>query len=194
MSKTTSGSYLGGKLLIAMPTMADTRFHKAVILLCAHDKNGAMGLMINHTIAGIEFEHLLEQLGITSDIEVDFSKYAMQVMNGGPVESSRGFLLHSNDFLKDDTIKISENFSVTGTVEALRDVAKGEGPNKVLFILGYAGWNAGQLEQELQQNAWLVVDPDPSIIFNPQHDQKWSRAIGKLGIDPGMLSGDVGRA
>ena len=115
-------------------------------------------------------------------------------MNGGPVDNSRGFLLHSSEFKQDNTIYIHDDFSVTGTLDALEDVAQGKGPDKALFILGYAGWTPGQLEQELQQNAWLVLDPDPSLVFHGNTDEKWDLAVGRLGIDPAMLSGHAGRA
>jgi putative transcriptional regulator len=187
-------TYLAGKLLLAMPAMGDPRFHRAVIFMCAHDANGAMGLVINHTLAGIEFSHLLEQLGMASDIKVPLGPENVPVMSGGPVEGARGFILHTRDFSQKDTIYVGDAYSVTGTVEALREVAQGNGPDQLLFILGYAGWGAGQLEQELQQNSWLVVDPDPSLIFHADPEEKWSLAVGKLGFDPAMLSVQAGRA
>ncbi|MCB9990014.1 MAG: YqgE/AlgH family protein [Rhodospirillales bacterium] len=185
-------SYLTGRLLLAMPAMGDPRFHKAVIYMCAHDANGAMGLVINHTLPGVDLGQLLEQLNIhPEEIKGDVSK---PVMSGGPVETARGFVLHSNDFAQDDTIKIDEAFSVTGTIDALRAIASGTGPEKMLFILGYAGWGAGQLDQELQDNAWLVTDPDPDLIFGASAEEKWVKAVQTLGIDPGMLSGEAGNA
>jgi len=186
--------YLTGKLLLAMPGMGDLRFHKAVIFICAHDVNGAMGLVVNHTLPGLEFNQLLGQLGIPSNIEVNLSDLSVPIMSGGPVEAARGFLLHSGDFSQDDTIRIDELYSVTGTVDALKEVASGKGPEKMLFILGYAGWSPGQLDEEIQNNSWLVVDPDPSLIFDADPEEKWTRAVQKLGIDPGMLSGTAGRA
>ena len=189
-----TGSYLTGKLLLAMPAMGDPRFHRAVIFICAHDEKGAMGLVINNKLPGLEFDQLLSQLGIASDIEVDLKKLSVPIMSGGPVESARGFLLHSDDFNQKDTIKIDDLYSITGTVDALKEVATGNGPEKMLFILGYAGWSAEQLDAELQQNSWLVVDPDPSIIFHTAPDEKWILAVKKLGIDPAMLSGEAGRA
>lgn len=186
--------YLTGKLLLAMPAMGDPRFHRAVIFICAHDENGAMGLVINHVLPGFEFGKLLSQLGIASDIEVDLKKISVPVMSGGPVEAARGFVLHSGDFSRKDTVRIDDLYSVTGTVEALKDIASGNGPDNMLFILGYAGWSAGQLDSEMQQNAWLVVDPDPLLIFHASPDKKWDMAIEKLGIDPLMLSSESGRA
>ena len=186
--------YLAGKLLLAMPRLGDPRFHRSVIYMCAHDAAGAMGLVINHRMPGVAFQDLLEQLEITSDIEIDLKKLSLPVMRGGPVDAGRGFLLHSNDFSHDATIKFDDDFSVSGTVEALQAAAQGGGPSDLLFILGYAGWSAGQLDAEIQQNSWLVADPDPAIIFHGNHDEKWGMAVGALGFDPAMLSGDAGRA
>lgn len=185
---------LAGKILLAMPGMGDPRFYRAVIFLCAHDENGAMGLVVNHTLADIDFPELLQQLKISSDIKIDFSKLSIPVMSGGPVDGSRGFLLHSSEFRQSDTIVIDESYSVTGTIDALKEIAVGKGPQKLLFILGYAGWGAGQLDRELQENAWLVSDPDPEIIFADNPDEKWARAVQKMGIDPVMLSATSGRA
>jgi putative transcriptional regulator len=150
-----------------------------------------MGLVINHQLPGVEFKDLLGQLKIPSNIEVHLP---MSVMSGGPVEGARGFLLHSSEFRQGDTITIDNIYSITGTIDALKEVAEGKGPEQMLFILGYAGWGAGQLDQELQENAWLVVDPDPAIIFETVPEKKWERAIQKLGINPAMLSTTAGRA
>ncbi len=184
-------AYLTGRLLLAMPAMGDPRFHKAVIYMCAHDENGAMGLVINHVLPGIDLTQLLEQLNITPEQD---KTPDTPVLSGGPVETARGFVLHSSDFSQSDTIKIDEKFSVTGTIDALKTIASGEGPDKMLFILGYAGWGSGQLDQEIQQNAWLVTDADPELIFAAAPDEKWDKAIGQMGIDPAMLSGQAGRA
>lgn len=186
--------YLAGKLLIAMPQMGDPRFAKAVIYVCAHDKNGAMGLVINYKLPHIEFSNVLDQLKLESDIEIDFNHMDLPIMSGGPVEGSRGFLLHSSDFAQKDTIKVNDEIAVTGTVDALVEVATGQGPKDLLFILGYAGWSAGQLDSEIQQNAWLVVEPDAALIFHDNIEEKWGLAIAKLGIDPHMLSAEGGRA
>lgn len=182
--------YLSGRLLLAMPQMGDPRFHRAVIFMCAHDENGAMGLVINHLVPGLDMRQLLRQM----NIEMNTDAPSLPVMSGGPVEAGRGFILHSSEFLQKDTVKICDGFSVTGTVEALKAIAAGEGPDDMLFILGYAGWGAGQLDREIQQNAWLVADPDHELIFELATDEKWSRAIHKLGIRPEMLSDVAGRA
>lgn len=187
-------AYMTGKLLLAMPSMGDMRFEKSVIYICAHDEQGAMGLVINNPLADLDFHELLEQLKITSDITVDLKALNIPVMNGGPVEGARGFLLHSNDFDMDDTIKVDQDIHVTGTLDALKEVAKGDGPEEKLFILGYSGWSAGQLDQELQQNAWLIVDADPELVFHNDQSKKWDMAIKKLGIEPSMLSSSGGNA
>lgn len=183
---------LMGRVLVAMPNMGDPRFHRAVILLCAHDEHGAMGLVLNHVLPGVDMRHLLEQLHI--EISTDAALGDVAVMSGGPVENARGFILHTHDFHQDDTILISPHLAVTGTVDALRSVAAGQGPEQMVFILGYAGWTEGQLESEIQQNVWLVCDADPELIFNVPPEEKWNKAIGSLGIDLAMLSGEAGRA
>jgi len=191
MRRDDKGDYLTGRLLLAMPAMGDPRFHKAVIYVCAHDANGAMGLVINHALPGVDFRQLLEQLNIAPDGE---TVPTTPVMSGGPVETARGFILHSSDFKQSDTIRIDPAFSVTGTVDALKSIVGGTGPEKMLFILGYAGWSAGQLDQELQQNAWLVTNSDPDLVFSVAPDEKWDRAVKTMGIDPSKLSREAGRA
>ncbi len=187
-------NYMTGKMLIAMPSMGDPRFDRAVIFVCSHDEDGAMGLVINHALPGIEFNDLVKQLKIESNIMIDFEKMELPVMYGGPVESARGFLLHSGDFIRAETIKINNFYGVTGTLDALKDVAQGKGPKNLMFVLGYAGWDAGQLEAEIIQNVWLVCDSDEDLVFTQENHNKWTQAVGKLGIDPAMLSGEAGRA
>lgn len=182
--------YLIGKLLIAMPQMGDPRFHKAVIFMCAHDENGAMGLVINHMLPGLDLTELLEQLNIGGiDHQAD-----IPIMSGGPVETARGFILHEGLFAETESLEIKSNIYVTGTIDALKAIAQGQGPEKMLFILGYAGWGAGQLDKEMQQNSWLVVDADSDVIFKSAPEERWERAIKKIGIDPAMLSDVKGHA
>ena len=192
--KNDSFNKLTGKLLLATPGMTDPRFERAVILMCAHDEHGAMGLVVNNVLKDVAFDHILETIDLKSDIVVNITVSDITVMNGGPVEGSRGFMLHSKDFIQDDTIRINNDFHVTGTVDALEAVAKGEGPDDMLFILGYAGWQAGQLESELKQNSWLVSEPDLTLLFGTKPEEKWQRAVQKLGFDPAMLSTEMGRA
>ena len=190
--------YLDGQLLIAMPAMGDPRFARSVIYLCAHSADGAMGIIINQRAPNISFTELLEQLNIvpTEDrISLPSALHAMAVHLGGPVETGRGFVLHSADYFKaESTLPIDESVCLTATIDILRDIAKGAGPTKALLALGYAGWAPGQLESEIQANGWLNCPADPVLIFDPEVDRKYSRALDKIGIDPVRLVNDAGHA
>jgi putative transcriptional regulator len=190
--------YLDGQLLIAMPAMGDPRFARSVIYLCAHSADGAMGIIINQRAPNISFTELLEQLNIvpTEDrISLHSALHAMAVHLGGPVETGRGFVLHSADYFKaESTLPIDESVCLTATIDILRDIAKGAGPDKALLALGYAGWAPGQLESEIQANGWLNCPADPVLIFDPEVDRKYSRALNKIGIDPVRLVNDTGHA
>ncbi len=185
------GEYLSGKLLVAMPGMRDPRFAQSVVYLCAHNEDGAMGIVVNRLIDSITFPELLEQLGIArpastiSDIQVHF---------GGPVESGRGFVLHSNDFHNDATLQVDRDVSVTATVDILENIALDKGPHNSILALGYAGWRSGQLETEIRANGWLHVDADPELLFTTDCEDKWQRAFAKLGFAPELLSGEAGHA
>lgn len=185
---------LAGKILLAMPNMDDPRFHRSAIVICAHDENGAMGLVINHPLPGLSFAAMLDELNIPKDAARVADLSDIPVFGGGPVENARGFILHSLDFKIGDTIVIADDIGVTGTVDALRAVAAGEGPQKMIFVLGYSGWTAGQLEKEIQDNVWLVADLDQNLLFTVPLEAKWAYGIKTLGVDLAMLSGDVGRA
>src|SRR5262245_34501811 len=179
-----------GQLLVAMPQMRDSRFERSVIYMCAHSAEGAMGLVLNKLFDQISFPDLLDQLNIktgpkTKQILVHF---------GGPVESGRGFVLHSDDYVRDGTLTITDGFALTATIDILRAIADGEGPSSSLLALGYAGWGPGQLESEIQQNGWLTVPADPTLVFDGDLEAKWVRALAKLGVQPSALSGDAGHA
>jgi putative transcriptional regulator len=193
-----SEGYLEGQLLIAMPAMADSRFAKSVIFLCAHSADGAMGIIVNKPAPHVSFPDLLQQLGIIEDdetIRLPAKARAIRVHAGGPVETGRGFVLHTSDFfLRDATLVTANDVCLTATVEILRAIASGEGPRHALLALGYAGWAPGQLETEIQSNGWLTCPADQSIVFDADLDSKYDRAIGKLGIDPRLLSSTAGRA
>ncbi len=196
--KRQRGSYLDGNLLIAMPSMGDPRFARAVIYLCAHSADGAMGIIINQRAPNISFKELLEQLNIapTQDrIRLKSGIHGMAVHLGGPVETGRGFVLHSSDSFKaDSTLPIDESVCLTATIDILRDIAKGTGPDKALLALGYAGWAPGQLENEIQSNGWLHCSADPELIFDSEIDNKYRRAMDLIGIDPIRLVNDSGHA
>ena len=182
--------YLTGQLLIAMPQMQDTRFERSVIYLCVHNAEGAMGLVINQLSDDMSFPDLLEQLGIDSKCE----NAGLPIHAGGPVESGRGFVLHTNDYNRGSTIKVNDSVSLTATVDILRDIAEGHGPRQALLALGYAGWGAGQLDGEFQQNSWLNVNADESLLFGDRPNTKWEMSLAKLGIDLSLLSGEAGHA
>ena len=184
------GSYVTGQLLIAMPGMRDGRFAKSVIYMCAHSEEGAMGLVLNQRLDSLKFAELISQLELdekhlSEDVPVHF---------GGPVESGRGFVLHTSDYRQDATLEVVNGVALTATVDILKAIAQGKGPQKSLLALGYAGWGPGQLDKEIRANGWLQVPSDSEIIFDIEPDTKWDRAIQRLGIDPRMLSDDVGHA
>jgi putative transcriptional regulator len=193
-----SCGYLDGQFLLAMPGMADQRFARSVVYICAHSSEGAMGLIINQPARKITFPDLLQQLELLEPeelIRLPDPAEKMQVLKGGPVETGRGFVLHSSDFFIDNsTLTIDDAVSLTATVDILRAIARGHGPQQAVLALGYAGWSPGQLEEEIQQNGWLNVPADPSLLFDRDVDSKWGRAIRLLGIDPAMLSGEAGHA
>lgn len=191
----TEENGLTGKLLLAMPGMGDPRFHRAVIFICNHDKSGAMGLVINNILSGVDMASLLEQLDISPQEKDKQNTLAdMAVLSGGPVETARGFILHTPDFRQTDTMAVNDNFAITGTLDALKAISKGQEPENMLFFLGYSGWSPGQLDEELRHNAWLMTDADPDLVFGTDPADIWEAAITKIGIDPAMLSGTGGSA
>ena len=168
------GSFLEGKLLIALPGMPDERFEQTVIYVCAHSDSGAMGIVINKPIPGLSFTKLMEQLEISTNAGLgDFP-----ILFGGPVENSRGFVLHSNDYKSTDaTLSVSDNISLTATVDILCALAEGRGPKHAILALGYAGWGPGQVETEFQDNGWLHSDAAPELVFDMEPEMKWRAAF-----------------
>ncbi|HEX6979533.1 MAG TPA: YqgE/AlgH family protein [Alphaproteobacteria bacterium] len=188
--KTTHTESLTGNLLVAMPQMSDPRFERAVIYVCAHNDEGAMGLVVNKLFEQLSFPDLLEQLNIktgprTQQIRVHF---------GGPVESGRGFVLHSDDYVREGTMLVTSGFALTATVDILRAIADGEGPRSSILALGYAGWGPGQLETEMAANGWLNVPADPELVFGTDLEHMWQNAMAKIGISPTTLSSLSGHA
>lgn len=191
MQSSEPGSgYLTGQLLIAMPAMRDTRFEKTVIYMCIHNAEGAMGLVVNRALESITFPELLHQL----EIETDRQPPSLPIHFGGPVETGRGFVLHTAEYGQSGTVMVDDHIGLTATVDILKDLAALQGPQNCLLALGYAGWGPGQLDGEMQQNAWLHVGADDDLVFDAQLDNKWDRAVAKIGIDPALLSGDAGHA
>jgi putative transcriptional regulator len=185
-------------MLIAMPAMNDERFARAVIYVCAHSSEGAMGIVVNQQAQNIKFPDLLVQLEVipaTERIELPTRAEDVKVLKGGPVETGRGFVLHSADFfIENSTLPIDEGICLTATLDILKAIARGTGPNNAVLALGYAGWAPGQLEEEIQQNGWLHCAADAELIFGGDIEGKYRRALGKLGIDLAMLSSDAGHA
>ncbi len=192
--KQNTTPYLNGQLLLAMPAMSDPRFHRSAIYICAHDEKGAMGIVINHAFDGLEFGSLLKDLDIKSDITLPDRLQHLPVLCGGPVDTARGFLIHSQDFEEPETIKVQPDIHVTGTIDALLKFSENKAPKNIIFALGYAGWVAGQLEQEVRNNSWLTLPATPALVFNKKTNSIWSEALSALGVNPAQLSSFTGRA
>ena len=199
MGKTSTAArgYLDGQMLIASPSMNDDRFAKTLIYICAHSPEGAMGIIVNQPASNINFPELLMQLNVVPEedgILVSPRQEDVKVMKGGPVETGRGFVLHSSDFfIENSTLPIDDGVCLTATIDILKAIATGSGPSSAILALGYAGWAPGQLETEIQNNGWLHCSADPELIFGAP-ERKYERAMRKLGIAPGMLSSDAGHA
>jgi putative transcriptional regulator len=189
--KRTSDGFLTGKLLIAMPGMTDTRFEKTVIFMCSHSADGALGLIVNRPIQGLPFRELMAKM----DIPVTDATPSTPVMFGGPVETERGYVLHSNERGNSpSTLAVTSQIALTPTIDILKAIARGEGPQEFLFALGYAGWGPGQIEEEIGANGWIHCDADTAIVFRNDPPSKWEQALAKLGANISGLSSDVGHA
>lgn len=197
-SKSTGRGYLDGQMLIAMPSMRDERFARSLIYVCAHSSEGAMGIVVNQPAANINFPDLLVQLEVipAADlIQLPPRAGEVKVLKGGPVETGRGFVLHSADFfIENSTLPIDDGICLTATLDILKAIARGSGPASALLALGYAGWAPGQLESEIQENGWLHCTADPELIFGSDTDAKYTKALNKLGVNLGMLSSQAGHA
>jgi len=177
--------FLDGKVLIAMPGMQDPRFVRSLVYICAHSADGAMGLIVNKCADELVWEDLFKKL----DIPIGSYNAPRPVHYGGPVETARGFVLHTSDYHAEDaTMDVEEGVSMTATLDILHAIAKGIGPDRAIVALGYAGWAPGQLESELQVNGWLTCDPDAEMLFGEENDAKWDQALAKIGVDPSLLS------
>jgi putative transcriptional regulator len=187
-----------GKLLIAMPTISEGCFARSVVLMCAHSQEGAMGLIINQRADGIRFSDLLQQLDIIDDepqMQTSQDLHCRAVHVGGPVETSRGFVLHTPDyFVSSSTVRVEEDICLTSTLDILRAMSAGLGPKEALLALGYSGWGPGQLESEFSHNGWLHCNADPELVFDSDLDTKYERALSKLGVNPSHLVSDAGHA
>jgi putative transcriptional regulator len=198
LEKKSGRGYLDGQMLIAAPAMSDDRFSRSVIYICAHSSEGAMGIVVNQPAPHISFPDLLVQLDVIPEADrilVEARREHVKVLKGGPVETGRGFVLHSSDFfIENSTLPIDEGICLTATLDILKAIAKGKGPANAILALGYAGWAPGQLETEVLGNGWLHCPADAELIFGTDTARKYERALRKIGIEPGRLSSDVGHA
>ena len=190
--KSTSNTYLAGSLLVAMPGIGDPRFERAVILLCEHDQAHAMGLTVNRPVEGLTIADLLTRLGVEAGPEAPEAL----VLMGGPVEPERGFVLHTGDQGRGaGSVDVGGDILLTASREILRSLAgKEQRPRRAVMAVGYAGWDAGQLEREIRENVWLTCEADEDLLFDDDHEHKWSRALAKIGVSPQNLSAQPGRA
>ena len=192
--------YLEGQFLIAMPGIGDPRFERAVIYMCAHTQEGAMGLIVNKPMEDLKLGELLHRLGMlppeeTNSIHLPQDLYQQPVYTGGPVEPGRGFVLHSLDYaLTEGTLRVDDRVGLTASLDILHDLVQGRGPKQLMLALGYAGWAAGQLEEELRLNAWLTCPADADVIFNLPPEERYAAALMKIGIDPAHLTMGSGQA
>ena len=181
---------LQGKLLIALPTIKDPLFERSVILLCAHNEEHAMGIVINRTMPDLDCDELFEQLGMDSP-----PKGQIPLLQGGPVRPERGFVLHSDDFDADGaTAPITEGICLTATEDVLLALASDTPPEKAVLALGYAGWSEGQLEEEIMDNVWLVADASEALVYDRSYNTKWNRALASIGVSPENLQSEGGHA
>ena len=182
-------SFLTGQILLALPGIGDPRFERAVIAMCAHDEEGALGVGIGHEIDGLSLHELLGQFeidpGVAPDAPVHF---------GGPVEPRRGFVLHSTDWGGQDTIDVAGRWALSGTVDVLRAIADGTGPSRWIVALGYAGWSDGQLDDEMTRHGWFNVPGDAELLYDSEADRRWERSFASAGIDPRLLTPRAGTA
>lgn len=181
---------LTGQLLIAMPGMETPHFVQSVIYICAHTEDGAMGIVLNHPLESPSFDDLLQQLGVQPTPRMR----RIALCRGGPVDAARGFVLHTADWTGDGSLVVDETVALTASLDILRAIADGGGPQKAMLALGYAGWGPGQLESEIQQNAWLCAPAETELVFDADPETKWRRALASLKVDPLLLSGAAGHA
>ena len=196
--KPPGAGYLDGRILVAMPTIKDDRFARTVIYMCAHSSEGAMGIVINQPAPHINFSDLLVQLDVipaANLIELPPRAGSVRVLKGGPVETGRGFVLHTADFfIENSTLTIDDGICLTATLDILKAIARGQGPKSAVLALGYAGWSPGQLETEIHANGWLHCDADAELVFSVDAEMKYEFALRKIGIDPAKLSSEAGHA
>ncbi len=190
--KQVDAMQIQGQILVAMPSMQDPRFRESIIFMCGHDKNGAMGIIVNKLIDDVYLEDIIDQMDLEAQAQDDIPPYPIHY--GGPVEIGRGFVLHTTDCLRDSSVTITDDIALTASTEIFNQVLEGSGPDHLLIALGYAGWSSGQLETEIMENSWLTLPADASILFDTTPETLWERTLKKFGIDPLCLSLHAGNA
>ncbi len=181
--------FMTGQFLLAMPGIGDSRFDRAVIAMCAHDDEGALGIGLGVAIESLRFHDVLQQLEIDPGAAPDVAVHL-----GGPVEPRRGFVIHTRDWGGADTIDVAGRWALSGTIDILRAIAAGTGPSRWLVALGYAGWGAGQLDGELTRHGWLNVTGDEGLLYDTHADHRWAAGFASAGIDPRLLASTTGTA
>jgi len=189
LSAMPTARFLTGQFLLAMPGMGDPRFEHAVIAICAHDEQGALGIGIGHKRQGLKFRQLLSQLDLPAGDAPD-----VPVHHGGPVEPGRGFVIHSTDWGGQDTVEVPGVGALTGTLDILKAIAEGRGPTRWLVALGYAGWGPGQLDEEMTRHGWFAAPASPALLFDTPADERWGSSFKATGIDPRLLGNETGAA
>ena len=185
----TESRFLSGQFLLSMPGMGDERFERAVIAICSHDEDAALGIVVNHVRGDVDAHGLMEQLDVDAG-----NMAAAPVYAGGPVEPARGFVLHSNEYEGQGTLSVAGRWSLTATLDILRDIAAGKGPRRWLLALGYTGWGEGQLEEEMTRHGWMAVPGSTELLWGTRVSDRWRTGYAEAGIDVGMLSASAGRA
>jgi putative transcriptional regulator len=192
-SQSQGGPWLTGQALVAMPGLAGSVFARSVIYLCAHTPDGAMGIVLNQPLASPSFEDLLKTLGVAPLPPAR----SIRLYSGGPVENGRGFVLHTTDWTGEGSLRVDDTLALTASLDILKAIAEGGGPEQGMLALGYAGWAPGQLDREMQENSWLSVPlgaDDLGLVFDSDYESKWQRALARLGVNPVLLSGTAGHA
>jgi putative transcriptional regulator len=187
---TPGGGYMEGQLLVATNLITESCFYRSVIYICTHDQDGAIGIIINRHLNDLTLTDVIKQFKITMESEASPEPVYM----GGPVNPARGLVIHSTDYKDKSTVRFKSDIAITSNLQVLRDIAVGKGPKKSLLALGYAGWEAGQLEAEIEANSWITVPASSKLVFDTDDKAKWEQAAKSLGIDMFKLSGDVGHA
>ena len=180
--------FLSGKFLIATPSMSDPRFYKSVIYIITHKSEGAMGIVINQPIIETKINNIINNEELKDNSNID----NIPITYGGPVDTKKGFVLHTREFKDETTIKVGQNIFLTSNISILKSIVKGDGPKNSLFALGYAGWTPGQLESEISKNGWLVAPGNPELIFKCRIEERWNKAIKSIGINPNLLNSESG--